>query len=429
MAAFLVSSGAFWVGPEIAASDFDGYVGAVVAQGVAYAAAVWIVITWRGGMAVLPILILGTAILIRLIAFAAPHDGLTTDAYRYVWDARIQLAGFNPYAFVPAAPDLASLRDGDIYPLINQKERAVTIYPPIAQVVFTLGGLISDSVFGQKLVAALCELATLALVLIWLRDLGLPRERVVIYAWHPLPVWEVVSQAHIDGAATLFLMAAVVAVTRGRQSAGAALLALGAMTKVFPLVLVPALWRRFAWRPVVAFAAVCCAAALPYWLWGFPDLSGYLGTHLDMQGYGAGWGFHVVWMLRDFDLGDMSGRMYAAIAMAVLGALALFMLFARGADEVRPVSLVWLAAAFVWLTSPHYPWYFVFIVPLLAAHLSLPVAAMTVLAPVLYVTRPPGGPTWTELYAVVYWLPAALALVALAIYIFTRESSPPRGAQ
>ena len=41
-------------------------------------------------------LILGTAILLRLIALAAPIF-LSDDINRYIWDGRVQAAGINPY--------------------------------------------------------------------------------------------------------------------------------------------------------------------------------------------------------------------------------------------------------------------------------------------------------------------------------------------
>jgi len=407
----------FAIAPMIAARDFDGYVARVIAFGAVYAFAAWIAAcvpqneTGRAGQLPALLVILGIALAFRAIAFTIPHDGLTTDAYRYVWDARVQLAGFNPYAFVPAAPELAALRDTDIYPLINQKERAVTIYPPVAQMVFAIGGLISDSVLGQKIVLAAAELMTLALVWLWLRQRGLRPEYLLIYAWHPLPIIEIWSQVHIDAAAVLFMTAALVLATARHQTLAAVAIAAGTMTKLFPLVLLPAIWRRFRLAPLIAFAATCALLALPYWLWGFPDLSGYLGTHLDMQGYTAGWGFHPIWMLRDFQLGDMDGRTYTLVALAILALIAGSIVFKDEPGVVDPRAALWLAAAFVWLTSPHYPWYFLILIPLLAAAPSLPVLLMTILAPALYLTRPPGGMTWTEIYAVVYYAPLMLVPV------------------
>ena len=65
----------------------------------------------------------------------------STDAYRYVWDGRVQAAGINPYRYLPAAMELQELRDagvgaGAVYPNINRADTAPTIYPPFAQATF-----------------------------------------------------------------------------------------------------------------------------------------------------------------------------------------------------------------------------------------------------------------------------------------------------
>ena len=72
--------------------------------------------------------ILLVAGLLRAIALFAPQ-ALSTDAFRYVWDGRVQAAGINPYRYVPADPALESLRDTKIYPNINRAGYAHTIYP------------------------------------------------------------------------------------------------------------------------------------------------------------------------------------------------------------------------------------------------------------------------------------------------------------
>ena len=59
-----------------------------------------------------------------------PPPFLSSDMYRYVWDGRVQVAGINPYRYVPADPALQSLRDDAIYPHINRADIARTIYPP-----------------------------------------------------------------------------------------------------------------------------------------------------------------------------------------------------------------------------------------------------------------------------------------------------------
>ena len=46
-------------------------------------------------------LVLGIAVAMRLMTLTAPPI-LSSDIYRYVWDGRVQLAGINPYRYVPA---------------------------------------------------------------------------------------------------------------------------------------------------------------------------------------------------------------------------------------------------------------------------------------------------------------------------------------
>ena len=109
-------------------------------------------------------LVLGVAVAMRLLTLTAPPV-LSSDLYRYVWDGRVQLAGINPYRYLPAADELAFLRDEAVYPHINRAEYAHTVYPPAAQVIFALAAAVTPGVFGMKLmIAAFDALAIVALI-------------------------------------------------------------------------------------------------------------------------------------------------------------------------------------------------------------------------------------------------------------------------
>ena len=335
-------------------------------------------------------LILLVALVLRAVAVTAPPS-LTTDGLRYVWDGRIQWAGFNPYLWVPADQALAHLRDAAIFPNINQKETAVTIYPPVAQMLFLIANAISDSLRGIQVVMTAMEAVTVWAILSWLKFDGLPRERVLIYAWHPIPIWEFSSMAHIDSAATAILMLTIIAALRGRQGLAGALLAGAVLTKYFPIVLAPALWRRWGWRMPLAFIATAIVLYLPYAAGAGPKVLGFLFNHLGNEGYGEGYGFHLIWILRDFGLRAPVANAYIATAIVLLAELGLFALLARRADEIRPEHMIVLGAAFVWLTCPHYAWYFGWLIPLLARYMSPSVLAFTLLA---ILQNTPGNATW-----------------------------------
>ena len=110
------------------------------------------------------VILVGAAILLRLY-FVAEAPTLSGDVYRYIWDGRVVNAGFNPYAHVPADPALAALRDPAQYGLIDKRDYAVTLYPPVAEGLFALVTRASTSVWAMKLAMVVAEcVAVLAVV-------------------------------------------------------------------------------------------------------------------------------------------------------------------------------------------------------------------------------------------------------------------------
>ena len=185
-----------------------------------------------------------------------------------------------------------------------------------------------------------------------------------------------------------------------------ALFACAAMVKYFPLVLLPTLLRRWDWRLPTALIVTAGLLFIPYA--GSGHMFGFLGTHLGNEGYRDGWGFQIVWFLRDFSIADPSLVAYLLFAGGLIGLLAVWAVFARGPDEFLPNRMALLGAAFLFLTSPHYPWYFAFLCALCVRTPHPALLAMTPGCLTLYLPRPPGGLTWTEPYAVTYVLPLVI---------------------
>lgn len=306
-------------------------------------------------------IVLGIAALMRSVFLPAPPL-LSTDIYRYVWDGQVQAAGINPYRYVPADPALSPLRDAEIYPKINRAEYARTIYPPTAQVVFAAVGRVTGSVMGMKAVMLAFEgIAILALVQV-LRLFGLPRERLLIYAWNPLPLWSFACDGHVDAIAVGFVGLALLARTQRRYGLAGALLAFATLSKFLPVVEAPAFIHggRF-WRPVLAGTAVI---AFMYGLYASAGghVFGFLPAYREEEGYHTGTGF---WLLaglsRIVALPDYAASGYVGCVGAAFVLLALRI--ARG-KERRPDAVVlyrdtailarFVTAAF----SPHYPWYY-----------------------------------------------------------------------
>ncbi len=149
-----------------------------------YGLAVVIVFWKRPGSSSCLILIVGFAVVFRLIVLFAPLV-LSSDLYRYVWDGRVQRAGVNPYRYPPEAEALAALRDTTIYPQIIRPV-LTTIYPPAAQMFFALiTTIVPDSIRGMKAFMVLFDLVTIGVLIRLLKTNGSDPERVVLYAWSP----------------------------------------------------------------------------------------------------------------------------------------------------------------------------------------------------------------------------------------------------
>ena len=370
------------------ADDRIGFVAVVAVQAVLFVAAIAMV--WRGTIRRHDlVLILGMGLVVRVIAMTAP-PALTTDAYRYVWDGRVQAAGINPYLYVPADPRLAHLRDAEIYPNINRRESHPTIYPPAAELLFRSARVFGDGLLGIKLVMLACEIVIVGALLAWLSAEGVPRERVIAYAWHPLPIWEFASQGHLDAALTAFVMLAVLSASRGRQVLAGVALATAALVKYPALLFAPALWRR--WRPAMPLAMLATAALLyaPF-LWGAGlKVIGSLFLHLDEEGYKDGFGFYLVGMPRHMGWPYLPSLVFAGLAAVALLALGLRIALRRDQDRVEASEMILLAGAFFVLMSPHYPWYYAVAVPLLCRRLSLGLLFMTIIVLGIYLEQPDG---------------------------------------
>ncbi|MCW6511545.1 DUF2029 domain-containing protein [Hyphomicrobiales bacterium BP6-180914] len=366
----------------MAAQSFDALHANLVftlAEGVAYIAAVALLL--RGAPVSLPV-VLALALAFRLmVLFAAPFH--STDIYRYVWDGKVQGAGINPYLHVPNDPALAALRDAAIWPRINRADYAPTIYPPMAQALFFMVTRVSASVTGMKLALVALEGVTAWAILRLLDMAGLPRSRLLVYAWSPLVIWEVAGAGHVDAAMTAFVAFAVLARVRDRD--GFAGLALGAavLIKFLPIVILPAVWRRWNWTLPAAVVAMLVIGYLPYLGAGWKVL-GFLPSYAGEEGLRDGTGF---WIARL--VGRLTGRpippiLFVCATGLVMGVLAIA-ITVKIDERARPIvgSLVLAAAGMVAL-SPVYPWYFVWLVPFLCFVPSPPLLWLTAGGALLY---------------------------------------------
>jgi hypothetical protein len=313
--------------------------------------------------------VLAVAVAMRVIPLCGAIF-LSSDLFRYIWDGRVQLAGINPYQYLPIDPTLEHLRDTAIFSHVSRASYARTIYPPMAQVVFLAVAWISQTPEAMRLAMVAFEALAVAALARALALRGERPGRVLIYAWNPLAVWEFAGNGHVDAIAIGLLAVALLLRTLppravspvGTRLIGTRLIGTGValaaatLVKFLPVVAAPALWRRGDWRAPLAGCATiailyACYAGAGWHVFGFA--SGYA----DEEGMADGSG---IWVLaglsRLIDLPAEAGLGWAALVGLGFAAATLWLARHPAADPARAAA--WMMLAVMLALSPHYPWYY-----------------------------------------------------------------------
>jgi alpha-1,6-mannosyltransferase len=390
----------------------------MLAQAPIYAGAAWLLLRHQGELshearrrAVYGILTVA-AIARAMLLFEPP---VSTDIYRYIWDGRVQAAGVNPYDHRPADPQLAPLRDEMIYPQVNHADYAITIYPPMAQVVFLLSTRIAENVTIMKASMVAFEAVAFAAIFALLARHNLPQTRILLYAWHPLPLFEFAGSGHVDAMAIGLMLLACIMADRRHPAIAGALLAGATLVKYFPALLAPVLYRRWDWRFPTAAILAGALLYLPYISVGHQVL-GFLPGYVEEEHLTQGSGFFAVALLDKLSpLPSVTPLAYVVLAGNVLALLGLVAIFQPVSPKISLAAAMVMITSFTVLLSPHFPWYFTWIVPFLCFRPSPALIYLTGSAALLY------GNIWTidrfSLSAAMY----GPFVIILSIEIFLRR--------
>jgi hypothetical protein len=233
----------------------------------------------------------------------------------------------------------------------------------------------SDSVTAMKAAMLFAEAVAIAAMVALLARAGLPRNRVLIYAWHPVAVWEYAGNGHVDALAIGLIGLALLVASVRREALSGVALAAATLTKFLPVVIAPALWRGVgprrpplwawpklgAWRLPLAFVATAIVAYACYLSVGM-RVFGFLGGYASEEGLGDGGGIYALQLLSNFaTVPRWAAPLWLALTAAVLAGVAIRIVWISSAprDVARMgADALLLATIFTVAVSPHYAWYF-----------------------------------------------------------------------
>ncbi|HKP84902.1 MAG TPA: glycosyltransferase family 87 protein [Blastocatellia bacterium] len=376
------------------------YVGLFIGQFAMYAVACWLALKWRGQTSRHMWLKLG-AIVFFSVAFRAAlvpqRPYLSVDVYRYVWDGHIQAQKVNPYLYMPDAPEMEPLRDDAKFPNVNKIYPNMgwwhlrSPYPPAAQAIYLLIYLIHPlSVIAFKTAALVFDLVTVLALMLVLARSKLDPARAIIFAWHPLVIFEGAHSGHIEAAFMAMLSLALLAWVSKKPTLTGVALALAALVKFYPALVIPAFMRstesggdsrsrsdftaahRF--RAALlnrsnlvmlgAFLATVLVVYMPYALSGATGF-GSLTNEFHEEGF-TGDGVRYFLLALAHKIGPMPTTIFLVLSVALLCGFCLRWMIKEKRDvtDVARGSAS-LIALYLILSSPHYSWYYAWIIPFL----------------------------------------------------------------
>ena len=391
-----------------------------VVAGVVYVAGLWRSRRHAhvGTRGVLVILLVGLAA--RGIVLVTPPF-LETDYHRYLLDGAVTARGANPYSVIPdrlLADDVTGGPRAEVLAEVATSGRPTierinhshlaTIYPPGAQAVFAIAHLIEPwSIYAFRAVLLVFDVATAVLLLMLLRELRQPLAWIVWYWWNPVLLREVTSSAHMDVIVFPFIVGAILLAIRGRGFYCSIALVVAVGMKLWPILLAPALLRAGVRRTAALLGASAVLVAGSVLILS-PMIAGASGDEAGLRVFSGYWrnneGFFAIWSYvmnalssRLSISGDDVTRLTRLGVAFFVGCWAVFGGIRPIVDGRDLVARVLSVVAALFLLGPtQFPWYYLWMLPLLCVRLNFALLLYTATLPLYYVHCEHRWVLWVE---------------------------------
>lgn len=194
------------------------------------------------------------AVLFRLI-FIAAIPNLSQDFYRFIWDGKMLLAGWNPYVYLPedlittgAAPIENAL---ELFKGMGELSAGnYTNYPPLNQLLFALADFLGGkSILGSLIILRLIIIAADIGILYFgkkiLEHLNMPVNRIFWFILNPLVIIELTGNLHFEGVMLFFLIWSLYLLLKKKWVFSAVTFAASILVKLIPFMFLPMMIRYF----------------------------------------------------------------------------------------------------------------------------------------------------------------------------------------
>lgn len=318
--------------------------------------------------------LVAAGILFRLV-FLLAIPNLSQDFYRFLWDGRMVLQGFNPYSYRPDevmewnadwVQEMAVLHNG----MGELSARHFSNYPPINQLCFALAVLLGGKgILGSLVAMRVMILAADLGILYFGRKLLMRINRspylIFWYFLNPLVIIELSGNLHFEGVMLCFFLWGVYLATGARPLRGAILYGLSICTKLITLMFLPLFYKTLGLKRSLYFwgiVFVCCLVAILPFV-GPGVLENYTATlTLWFTKFEFNSGLYKLVIEIGSSLGATPWKLVRSYskfsAYLLIGLIALLAFLGRNRNpQFLLSSMMWILTIYYLMSSTVHPWY------------------------------------------------------------------------
>jgi len=306
--------------------------------------------------------IIAFGVLFRLLLlFLTPN--LSEDVFRFLWDGKLWWEGIDAYAFLPSELAKDHILNPDLFSQLNSPNY-YSIYPPLNQLIFSLGAIFENTTLGIisiRLLIILAEIGTIILLPKVLRQYNKDSKLLILYAFNPLVILELSGSLHFEAFVIFFLIWAIYEFGKGNQIKSALGTGLAIGFKLVPLILLASFFRKLALKEYLKFILLAVlVTVLSFVPFLFSDaLKGILtSTSLYFQNFEFNGSIYYLlreigFAVKGYNLIATTGPLMGGMAFS---AMVIFNIVASSKMKL-PERMLWTYIIYLLFATTVHPWY------------------------------------------------------------------------
>lgn len=311
-------------------------------------------------------------ILFRIV-FLIATPNLSQDFYRFIWDGRLLLNGFNPYLYLPEAYKASTyIPPNQAAELVagmgNLNASHFSNYPPLNQLCFAIAALFSHknilgSIIVMRVLIILADIGVLYFGTKLLKALHLNPKSIFLYLLNPLIIIELTGNLHFEGIMIFFLIWSLYLLQQQQWKSVAITLSASISLKLLPLLFLPLYFQQFKTKKLILFytliGIICLLLFTPFisenlisnysktiGLWfGTFEFNGSIYLLIREAGY----------LIKGYNIIEIVGKVTPLIVLLFV----LFISFFRKNNSTQQLitALLFTLSFYLFTSSTIHPWY------------------------------------------------------------------------